>query len=456
MPNPTSDSDITRPDVSLRLDGDGIIREVTLSKNLAAGTIEDWVGRPWVETVADFGEEKAKRMVEEAKTGGVSAFRQLTQCFPNGLELPMEYTTVQLGNGGGLLAVGKSLQAVADLQSRLITAQQAMERDYWKLRYLETRYRLLLDAFNEPVLLVKAANLSIVEASPSAIRELGVTDRHGNALEKIELFDLVSEGDRKKLETMLLRVRDQGKASPILLNLGQSRKTWFVRASMVTSEQGLVYFLQLTPGATPKTEPEQPVEYWKLVQHIPDAFVAIDNTGRIVCNNQAFLTMIQVSSATQLEGQPVARWLGRPGADIKVLLANIALHGSVRLFSTTIQGELGITTEVEISAGSDGSSEPPRIGMVLRDVSLRLTAAERNDRGLNAWLQESTNLIGTSPLRKLVRDTIGVVESHYIEAALALTEGNRTAAAELLGISRQSLYAKMARYGLGTDSDSTA
>ena len=55
--------------------------------------------------------------------------------------------------------------------------------------------------------------------------------------------------------------------------------------------------------------------------------------------------------------------------------------------------------------------------------------------------------IGRTSLRKLVKDTGGAVERHYIEAALELTGGNRTAAAELLGLSRQSLYAKLNRYG---------
>ena len=43
---------------------------------------------------------------------------------------------------------------------------------------------------------------------------------------------------------------------------------------------------------------------------------------------------------------------------------------------------------------------------------------------------------------------MSIVERRYIEAALELTGGNRTAAAELLGLSRQSLYAKLNRYGL--------
>ena len=107
---------------------------------------KSWIGRPWIETVENLGTSNVKRMLDDARTTGVSAFRQVTQRFPSGLELPMEYTTVLLGGRAGLLAIGKNLQAVAELQARLIAAQQAMERDYWKLREVETRYRLLFDA----------------------------------------------------------------------------------------------------------------------------------------------------------------------------------------------------------------------------------------------------------------------------------------------------------------------
>jgi DNA-binding NtrC family response regulator len=61
--------------------------------------------------------------------------------------------------------------------------------------------------------------------------------------------------------------------------------------------------------------------------------------------------------------------------------------------------------------------------------------------------------VGKTPLRKLVRNTVGVVEQHYVKAALSLANGNRTAAAEILGLSRQSLYAKLNRYGLEGDAD---
>ena len=67
---------------------------------------------------------------------------------------------------------------------------------------------------------------------------------------------------------------------------------------------------------------------------------------------------------------------------------------------------------------------------------------------LGALLGSLTEQIGKRTLPQLGKSTVGVVEQHYLEAALKLTGGNRTAASELLGLSRQSLYTKLSKYGL--------
>ena len=147
-----------QPDITLLLDMEGVIREATLSPSMNNESVDGWLGRPWVEVAGETGGDKIKRMVDDARVTGISAFRQINQRFPSGLEIPMEYTTVLLGGRAGMLAIGKNLQAVAELQSRLIAAQQTMERDYWKLREIETRYRLVFDASNEAVMIVSASN----------------------------------------------------------------------------------------------------------------------------------------------------------------------------------------------------------------------------------------------------------------------------------------------------------
>ncbi len=71
------------------------------------------------------------------------------------------------------------------------------------------------------------------------------------------------------------------------------------------------------------------------------------------------------------------------------------------------------------------------------------------DRQLPRSVEQMTELVGRVPLKDLVRETTDVIERLCIEAALELTGDNRASAAEILGLSRQSLYVKLRRYGLG-------
>ena len=52
------------------------------------------------------------------------------------------------------------------------------------------------------------------------------------------------------------------------------------------------------------------------------------------------------------------------------------------------------------------------------------------------------------PLKDIVGETADLIERLCIEAALELTRDNRASAAEMLGLSRQSLYVKLRRYGI--------
>ena len=55
------------------------------------------------------------------------------------------------------MALGRDMRPDMALQQRLVSAQVSMERDYWRLRHVETRYRLLFQQASEPVLILDAA-----------------------------------------------------------------------------------------------------------------------------------------------------------------------------------------------------------------------------------------------------------------------------------------------------------
>ena len=79
----------------------------------------------------------------------------------------------------------------------------------------------------------------------------------------------------------------------------------------------------------------------------------------------------------------------------------------------------------------------------------RRAAEGRSPRALTRSVEQLTELVGRVSLKELVRETTDVIERLCIEAALELTRDNRASAAEMLGLSRQSLYVKLRRYGLG-------
>ncbi len=444
------EENLALPDVMLVIDAEGVIRDATLSNLFAGERAAEWIGSPWTDTVAASDADQLKRMLDDAQTAGVCAFRHLNQRFPSGVEIPIEYTAVRLGGDSRTLAIGKNLRAVAELQARLVEAQQAIERDYWKLREVETRYRLVFNSSSDAVLLLKAGTYAIVELNPAAAQALGVPLLKTRGSAGVRLPELLMQDERELFHAMMRRVREGGKAPGIMLRLGDERVPWMVRGSLVSSVTEEVYLLQLTPSAAVGQQPDlaNPVPIDDLIESGPDGFVVIDQQGVIRRVNRTFVDLVQMGSESALVGESLSRWLGRPGADLTVLLANISRLGAVRLFSTTLRGELGTEIEAEISASGNSDRTGGRIAVFVRDVSRRLTAGSRESKGLDGLLQSLSKQIGKTTLRKLVDDTVGIVERHYIDSALDLTGGNRTAAAELLGLSRQSLYAKLNRYGM--------
>ena len=432
---------IAQPDVTLTLDLDGIIRGATLSDAIPGEQVQAWLGRPWSETVGAVGIDRVRNMVQDARTAGVSAFQQLTQRFPSGLELPMEYTTVRLGGQAGLVAVGKNLQAVAELQSRLLAAQQAREQDYWKLREIETRSRLLFDASSEAVLMVRADTLRVMEANPAAIRALGIAPGW-------EMMKEVAPRDQDAFQAMLLRVRRMGRVPGIILRMGADQAQWTVKATLMAADPAPVFLLQLAPvGRTANPPPADAVQLEELIEQLPDAFVVLDRDGVIRRANRAFLDLAQAGALSRVIGERLDRWLSRPGATLPVLLSQLQQYGSVRLFGTALTGEMGTEAEIEISAVLGAGAAAENVAVVIRDVSRRRAPRVENDP-LQLSLSDVAAQVGRTPLPALVRDTSAIIERHCIETALQLANGRRTAAAELLGLSRQSLYMKLSRYGM--------
>ena len=434
-------------DIALILDEAGVIRDIALGQTDAPlDESRQWLGQGWVETVTSESRGKIQEMLLEATREGVSRRRQINHLSTTGHDIPIAYTAVRLGQGEHhVVAIGRDLRAVSALQQRLVEAQQSLERDYWRMRHIETRYRLLFQVSTEAVLLVDATTLKVVEANPAA---LVLFDQPAKRLVgRTFPFDL-ARSDEALVSDQLVTVRAHGRADDVSIRVGD--RTVKVAVSLVRHDSTSLFLVRLVQvgdglAAAPATTPMA----GDVLQAFPDGFVETDDEGRIVMANRAFLDQIQLPTDDQARNQPLSRWLGRPGADLGLLLATMREHGVARLFETSLRGELGSTSDVEVSAAALTTAGRQGFVLLVRDVGRRLALGPRGARDLTRAVEQLTALVGRVSLKNLVRDTTDLVERHFIEAALETTADNRTSAAEVLGVSRQSLYVKLRRYNLG-------
>jgi len=102
---------------------------------------------------------------------------------------------------------------------------------------------------------------------------------------------------------------------------------------------------------------------------------------------------------------------------------------------------------VEISTTRVNAGGAVVFAMIMRDAS-RIDTLRPKGQIADVDMQSVIEYIGNQSLRDIVAKTTDVVEKMCIETAVEMTSNNRVAAAEMLGLSRQSLYVKLRKYGL--------
>jgi transcriptional regulator PpsR len=440
----------TAADIALVVDGDGVIQDIAFQETNLSMELEGygrWFGRPWADTVSPESQPKVDALLREAAAKTKSGWRQLNHRSSRGVDIPILYAAVQIEHSDRFVALGRDLRTVATLQQKLVEAQMSMERDYARLRHVETRYRLLFQMSSEPVLIVDAATQKVLEANPAAVKLFG-----GNAKRVVgrafpDGFD--TEGTHR-VQALMADVRTSGRGDDARARLADGGTELLVSASLFRQDLTSMILVRLRPlrGEAVAMMPPSTSKLLQLVESTPDGLVVTDRDGRIVSANPAFIEMAQLASEDQAHGETLERWFGRPGIDLSILLANLRQNESVRLFATSLRGEYGATADIEASAVPLAGGDTANFGFAIRNVERRLSPTAGAGRELPRSVEQLTELIGRVPLKEIVRETTDVIERLCIEAALNLTGDNRASAAEMLGLSRQSLYVKLRRYGL--------
>ena len=438
-------------DIALIVDRNGVIRDLSVgNEELAAEIDGKWLNQPWIDTVTIESRPKVESLLREVEGNAPARWRQVNHPIESGRpDLPVTYSVMPLANTRRVVAIGRDLRTLSAMQRRVAEVEQAIEREYSTLRFTETRYNLLFQISSEAVIIVDAATLKVTEANPAAAQLMGTSTRRLIGRSFPEGFDPPST---QLIQAMLSAVRVAGRASEIRVRRAQSNAELMATATMFRMANASYFMVQLqTHGGSANAPMVSKVraKVLDVIETSPDGLVLTDLDGRILFANRAFLDLAELATEEQARGEPLERWIGRPGADLNVLSSDLRQYESVRMFATTLRGEYGAEVDVEISAVSVPEGEQPCNGFSIRSV-LRHSASEKRLPGENPrTIEHLTQMVGRMGLKDMVRESTDAIERMCIEAALELSGDNRASAAEILGLSRQSLYVKLRRYGLG-------
>jgi len=436
-------------DIALVIDLAGVIIDLAIGDAaLARDELVPLLGQRWIDTVGGDSKDKIAAMLRDTPPHGVGRWRLVNQIAADGgIPIALRFMTVGAGDDGRIIAIGRDMRSTAAMQQRLLQAQQSMERDYMRLRAAESRYRLLFDLSSEAVLIVDAATNRFVEVNPAARNLVGSepTTNPGSAF--VAIFESAS---RDRAGALIAAAGTSAIVEPVEVRLALGGRECLLSASLYRQDHSTYILVRLRPveaGADIAADGRQMLI--DVLERLPDAFVVTDEALNILAENGAFLDLAQLARREHARGQSLARFLGRPGIDIDLIVAHLRDHGSVRNFATVFRSQFDATDEVEVSAVAVIEGEQPCFGFTIRTTGRRLRDEPAAGRDLPRSVEQLTELVGRVSLKEIVRESTDLIERLCIEAALAYTGDNRASAAEVLGLSRQSLYSKLHRHGLG-------
>ena len=358
-------------------------------------------------------------------------------------EFPVRYTFHPIGADGAILMFGRDLRAVADTQRQLVRTQMALEREYEAQRNHDVRLRVLMESSAEAVVYVSLRTGRILDANPAAADLTGF----GSAPMADTPFDALFAGQEEGVQRLSRLDGAEGRGR-FELTLAATGARVGVQATVFRAAGDRIALCRLIPdeGRAAQSD-DMATRLAGLFAHGVEGIVFTDRQGTILSANDAFLGLVNSVHATRVKDRPIADFLARGSIDSRVLIENATRTGHMRFYATRLTSEFGGHVNVEISATWLDDPSDPALVFVIRDTG----RAEAQRPGLpvgDESMRSVMELVGSTTLKEIVAETTEVIEKMCIETAVELTRNNRVAAAEMLGLSRQSLYVKLRKYGL--------
>lgn len=444
----------TLSDISLVVSKDGKVRAAISKPDSGfVNVVKGWIAKDFTETLegdsADRFRSRCTDLSDRAKAGDVSPFRwvELVHKGIGSGGVPVRYAMHWVSQSEEVLLLGQDQRPVMEMQQQLMNAQIALEQDYEAQRELDTRYRLLMDFTLDAVTLVSATTGVIVDLNHNAALLFGSARADLLDMPFAEQFTGWRRGELMSALSSPLAIDSP---TPLEVELKATQRQLLLTSRLFRAAGEQLIFVRLSDPETGTIADGKLIDNLRqLFYRGPDAMVFTDRDGIILSANETFLNLTDVPNPAAVQGRSMADFLARGAVDLKVLLENAQRAGQLRMYATKLKTDFDATAAVEISATWLDDRFTPVLGLVIRNATNAV--ARRNEPGAqDADMRGVMELVGSSTLKDIVAETTNVIEKICIETAIELTRNNRVAAADMLGLSRQSLYVKLRKYDMLT------
>ncbi len=438
-------------DIALVVSAEGIILSVVLNaQSESFGNLKHWEGRPIVqfltrETVPKFEAAHA------AYLGGEVPRKPLELNHSDNAvwQYPVRYTFHRFGHENACLLLGRDLRPIAETQQQLVQAQIALEQGYEARREFDARFRVLLSNTEDAVAFVSVQSGRVDDANEAAASILGLKL---DGLRGSTFAQHFSDRSTVELTESLMNATLSDEGGRVTLKAQKSNQSVVVRPVVFRAGGQRILLCRITTEKEAVTLTDSAAhQALALFRSGSDAMVFMTGKGIITSVNESFLDIVGAAHLSDVVGRSLSDFLARGQIDLGVLIDQPQRSGQMRIYATKLINDLGTRLSVEVSATHLDEQGPQLIGCIMRDVS-HLEASRPNGPAKAQMTAEPSrnvmDLVGSASLKDIVAETTDVVEKMCIETAVELTGNNRVAAAEMLGLSRQSLYVKLRKYGL--------
>ncbi|MEP6020440.1 MAG: transcriptional regulator PpsR [Paracoccaceae bacterium] len=436
-------------DFGLIIDGSGKISGAQSSlESVDQAHIANWSGQQMqstltVESVPKFESRLAQFLAGQSDVLPVELNHKASGDFS---KLPVRYSFHHLNDQGAVLMLGSDLRRTAEMQQQLVSAQIALEADYEAQREQDIRLRVLMESSDVATVFISVATGHVVSCNTATEVLLG---KSKEVLIDTPFANEFEAKGRKDIVERLISAAAEQSQPPVIAKSAQGTRKLSLSPTLFRGSSSQMVLCKITSiGVQSGTADQLQHHLADLFRSGVDSIVFVTEAGIILSANEAFLKLAHVAHSQSVIGRSFIDFCARGTVDLNVMIENARRSGGMRLYATKVTSAYGGERAVEISTSVLKAGVEAVFALVIRDSHRVETVSTSNKHITDVDMNSVIELIGGQSLKDIVAKTTDVVEKMCIETAVQMTSNNRVAAAEMLGLSRQSLYVKLRKYDL--------